>query len=289
MFNRSLTNRLRRTRDTRLSRHLGHRLLRLETLESRRLLAGNVLFRIDAGGADLAGTPSWSHDTTAAPSPYSNAAAGNTGTSTTTQTINMTNPSLPAGTPMALFQSERFDKPGLPNMEWNFPVAAGNYEVRLYFAETWSGAFATGARVFDVAIEGQTVLNHYDVFADVGANKGVMKSFIVTSDSNLDVDFLRVVQNPSVKGIEVLSVPAPSPLNASATSVNFGSVSVGQVATQSVTLTNGGQASDASITIDPSSAALSPSGSQFSFSFAQSTPIVLASGQSMTVTIQYAP
>jgi len=228
MFNRSLTNRLRRTRDTRLSRHLGHRLLRLETLESRRLLAGNVLFRIDAGGADLAGTPSWSHDTTAAPSPYSNAAAGNTGTATTTQTINMSSPSLPAGTPMALFQSERFDKAGLPNMEWNFPVAAGNYEVRLYFAETWSGAFATGARVFDVAIEGQTALNHYDAFADVGGNTGVMKSFIVTSDSNLDIDFLRVVQNPSVKGIEILSVAAPSPLNASTTSVNFGSVGVGR-------------------------------------------------------------
>ena len=92
-------------------------------------------------------------------------------------------------------------------------MTPGQYEVRLYFAEIYSGAFATGARVFDVAIEGQTVLNDYDVFADVGGNKGVMKSFIVASDSNLDIDFLRVVQNPAVNGIEILSVPAPSALN----------------------------------------------------------------------------
>ncbi|MGI8759466.1 MAG: PQQ-dependent sugar dehydrogenase, partial [Acidimicrobiales bacterium] len=42
------------------------------------------------------------------------------------------------------------------------------------------------------------------VFAEVGGNKGVMKSFVVSSDANLDIDFGHVTENPTVKGIEVL-------------------------------------------------------------------------------------
>ncbi len=42
------------------------------------------------------------------------------------------------------------------------------------------------------------------MFADVGGFAGVVKSFTVTSDSNLDIDFLHVIQNPSIKGIEIV-------------------------------------------------------------------------------------
>ena len=66
----------------------------------------------------------------------------------------MSDPSIPAGTPMAVFQSERFDKPAGTNLLWDFPVTPGQYLVRLYFAETASSLFAVGARVFDVAIVG---------------------------------------------------------------------------------------------------------------------------------------
>jgi hypothetical protein len=266
---------------------LSSRRLKFEPLEGRHLLA--TLFRINAGGPELAGSPVWQADTAAAPSPYSNASAGNTGVSSTTATIDMTHASLPTGTPMALFQTERFDKSGAPNMLWDFPVTPGEYEVRLYFAETWSGAFANGVRVFDVQIEGATVLDNYDVFADVGANKGVMKSFVVTSDANLDVDFLRVLQNPAIKGIEILTAGQASPLNASASALNFGSVAIGQTATQQLTLTNGGASGAASITIDPAAASIAPAGSPFGFSFAQSTPITLAPGQSTVVTVNYSP
>ena len=58
--------------------------------------------------------------------------------------------------------------------------------------------------MFDVLIEGQTVLDNYDVYAEVGGYKGVVKTFTVNADNNLDVDFLRGVQNPSVKGIEII-------------------------------------------------------------------------------------
>src|SRR3954469_15462791 len=206
------------------------RKLAVEQLEDRRLLA--VLFRVNAGGEQLGGTPVWTSDTAAGPSTYSNAAnGGNSGTLSPASAIDMTDASIPSGTPMALFQSERFDKPAGTNLIWDFSVTPGQYLVRLYFAETYSGAFAAGARTFDVAIEGQTVLNNYDVYADVGSLKGVVKSFLVSSDSDLNITFLREVQNPSVKAIEILRAPAG--LQASAGTLTFSNVSVGQTSTQS--------------------------------------------------------
>ncbi|MNC95942.1 Di-glucose binding within endoplasmic reticulum [compost metagenome] len=60
--------------------------------------------------------------------------------------------------------------------------------------------------MFDVSIEGQLMLDNYDIFADVGANAGVVKSFVVTIDSNLDIDFAHVVQNPTIRAIQILAI-----------------------------------------------------------------------------------
>ena len=60
---------------------------------------------------------------------------------------------MPSEVPLALFQSERYDTSSSPEMQWNFPVSNGNYEVRLYFAENYSGTGSPGQRVFDVALE----------------------------------------------------------------------------------------------------------------------------------------
>ncbi len=268
-------------------RHHSRRSLRFETLEDRRLLA--VVYRINAGGTELSGTPLWEADSTASPSIYSNFdEGGNSAISTTAATINMSHASIPAGTPMALFQTERFDKPAGANLLWDFPVAPGQYEVRLYFAETFSGAFASGVRVFDVAIEGATVLDNYDIFADVGSLKGVVKSFHVTSDDNLDIDFFRVLQNPTIKGIEILTVETNT-LHPSVTDFDFGNVQIGQASFRLLTLSNDNGVGGSNITINPAAAALTPNGSPFTFSFVQSTPITLAPGQSTTVTINYTP
>jgi Malectin domain/Concanavalin A-like lectin/glucanases superfamily len=161
---------------------------------------------------DAQGTPAWSADTQESPSPYVNAAETGNTTASTTQTINLSDPSIPSGTPMALFQTERWDGSSAPEMQWRFPVAAGSYEVRLAFAETYSGAQSVGARVFDVSIEGTTVLDNYDIFGDVGGYKGIVKSFIVSSDASLDITFGHVVQNPAIKGIEIISTGGPNQL-----------------------------------------------------------------------------
>jgi hypothetical protein len=191
------------------------------------------LFRVNAGGSQLSGTPVWTADTAGSPSTYTNAAAAGSLVYTTTNTIDMSHASVPSGTPMALFQSERYDPPAGSEMSWAFPVSAGSYQVRLYFAETWYGAPGGGAggagkRVFDVSIEGQLVLNDYDVFAEVGAVKGVAKTFTVSSDATLNIAFGRVVENPMIKGIEILPANSgtTSTLSASPTSLSFGTLPV---------------------------------------------------------------
>ena len=161
-----------------------------------------VRFRVNAGGPVVSSTPNWSADTAAAPSPFVNAAATTNQTFVTGTPINVSHPSIPAGTPASLFQSERWDPAGGAEMQWSFPVTPGRYQVRLYFAEIFFTA--PGARVFNVAIEGAQVLNQYDIVADVGAFTGVMKSFTVDADTTLNILFSHVVENPKVSAIEIL-------------------------------------------------------------------------------------
>jgi len=119
---------------------------------------------------------------------------------------------VPPGTPAALFSDERWDPPGGPELQWDIPVGTpGTYEVRLHLAEIYSGASSPGARVFDVAIEGATVLDGYDAVADVGFARPVTKTFVVSSDATLDIDFGHVTENPAVKAIEVLGAPGGGP------------------------------------------------------------------------------
>ena len=63
----------------------------------------------------------------------------------------------------------------------NIPITNGTYNVKLHFAEIYWGAAepngdptggGTGSRVFDVDIEGQVVLNDYDIFEEVGVSYG---------------------------------------------------------------------------------------------------------------------
>jgi hypothetical protein len=60
--------------------------------------------------------------------------------------------------------------------------------------------------VFDVSIEGTTVLDDYDIHADVGHDTGTVKTFTVQSSPELDIDFSRETGNPKVVAIEVVPV-----------------------------------------------------------------------------------
>jgi hypothetical protein len=246
-------------------------------------------YRVNAGGPVVTGPPDWSADTVASPSPYVNAAAATNRTTTTPSgtTISTSDPSLPIGTPAALFQTERYDPVAGAEMQWAFPVTAGRYEVRLYFAETYSGTQKVGGRVFNVSIEGALKLDRYDIYADVGGFTGVMKSFVVTSDAALNVNFAHVVENPKINAIEIL--PASDTANQLAvtpSSVAFPSTTVGATSAKTVTLTNQGVSGDPAITVS----AVTIGGSdaaQFRSSFTTSQS--LPPGGSTSITVTFAP
>lgn len=108
----------------------------LEKLEDRVLLAATI-FRINAGGNLVSATPNWETDSAATPSPYVNAGATGNQTFNPGTAIDLSDPSVPAGTPQAIFQSERWDPGDGAELQWDFPVTPGNYQVQLYFAETY--------------------------------------------------------------------------------------------------------------------------------------------------------
>ena len=208
---------------------------------------GDILYRVNAGGPQVAAidapNPNWEAD-----------AANNTATQyhnstsyTSNHTVNGRHASVPSEVPQAVFQHERWDHSSGDEMQWFFNLPnPGTYEVRLFFANGYSGTSQPGQRVFSVEIEGSSVLSNYDISADVGHATGVMKSFLVNvSDGTLNIDFFRTgADNPLVNAIEVLgtnSGPSPGNLAVNPNSVHFFSQNVGTTsAPESITLSNTG-------------------------------------------------
>jgi len=95
----------------------------------------------------------------------------------------------------AVYSSERYG-----NFSYSIPVANGNYSVTLKFAELyWQ---ATGKRIFDVKINGQTVISNLDLYAKAGKNKAydVIIPVSVTTGA-LNISFVSKVNNATVSGI----------------------------------------------------------------------------------------
>lgn len=163
-----------------------------------------VLYRVNAGGPAVPALDAyddWASDLDASSPLRSD---GST-TASWGQTFTRT-PQVPASSPTEVFSDERWDPDGDPRMQWDFPVPAGvPVQVRLYFANGYGGTSGVGQRVFDVAVEGSTVLDDYDIVADAGGDsRGTMRAFDVTSDGTVDVDFSHVAENPLVSAIELV-------------------------------------------------------------------------------------
>ncbi|HEU4488331.1 MAG TPA: malectin domain-containing carbohydrate-binding protein [Actinomycetota bacterium] len=165
------------------------------------------LYRVDAGGPGVVDEQFWEGDTGATPSPY---VASDSRVITTTPDVDLSHSSVPADTPQSIFKTERYGRSdtGRTDLNWQFPVPEGNYEVRLFFAETFSEAQAVGARVFDVVIENRILSDNLDVFEQVGGYQALVKRYVVASDSALNIDLMLVAGAPEVKGIEISPAPA---------------------------------------------------------------------------------
>jgi hypothetical protein len=84
-----------------------------------------------------------------------------------------------------------------------FDCPAGVYQVRLLEAETT--ASSPNQRVFNVILEGQTVLPSFDIYtAAGGSNIAWSQTFSVTvADAQMDIQFTPLTGNSRISGIEI--------------------------------------------------------------------------------------
>jgi hypothetical protein len=125
--------------------------------------------------------------------------SGGTVSRGTTATIDTSQVQNPA--PQKVYQSGRYG-----NFSYTVTglVAGGSYTVRLHFAEyIWS---SSGARVFNVALNGGQILSNFDIFQTTGGmNIANMQVFTTQADPSgqVVISFSNVVDHAIVQGIEV--------------------------------------------------------------------------------------
>ncbi|MDN4483792.1 Ig-like domain-containing protein [Demequina lignilytica] len=237
--------------------------------------APTSVLRVNAGGAaapSLDDGPAWSGDTELAPSPLTNYLEAQ---STTILADSAVTPL--AGMPAGVLDTARVGGAEGAPMAWTLPAPAGLYELRLYFAEIDPSATATGARVFDVSVNGATVLSSYDVSAEAGV--GGMESLSVESTGEIEVTFTSVSGLPPLlNGLELLAM-APAQVVAASDSVDLGTVEVGSTSSETVLLSNAGDV-DATIgTVDVPAP----------FSTDASPGLTVPAGGSTSITVTFAP
>jgi chitodextrinase len=155
--------------------------------------ATTAAVRVNAGGQSYVDTTgnTWSAD------------SGYSGGSVYTSTATVSGTSDPK-----LYQTERFQSSTTAPLTYTFSVPNGDYQVRLFFAETYARTQAAGARVFDVDIQAVRAFEDVDIFAQAGANKAlVLQKAATVTNGQLKISLLRQVENPKINAIEVVPVP----------------------------------------------------------------------------------
>jgi enterochelin esterase-like enzyme len=102
-----------------------------------------------------------------------------------------------------IFQTERY---GMSAYEFNLPN--GKYTVRLHFAETFTGIYGEGERVYSFAVQGQEPGKDFDIFKEAGGMyKAVQREYkgVVVTDGKLKITFTPNLENPAINGIEIFA------------------------------------------------------------------------------------
>ena len=172
-----------------------------------------VLYRVNAGGSEIAATDSdiaWSADTVSNNSSFLVDPGSN---NTASFPVVGSGASVPAIVPDAIYDTERWDSSGGSEMQWAFNVPeAGLYEVRLYVGNGFSGTSEPGERIFDVALEGNVPANFDDIDLlkqfghEIG---GVINNTVNVTDGTLNIEFIHGLENPLINGIEIVQLNEP--------------------------------------------------------------------------------
>ncbi|MGC3994504.1 MAG: PKD domain-containing protein [Propionicimonas sp.] len=192
-----------------------------------------VLYRVNTGGSEVAASKGidWADDSN-----------GNNVYSTPHNvagysTVGSVDSTVPAGTPASIFSSEAWDSWDAQEMTWSFPVPAGTpVEVRLYFANRYSGTSGIGQRVFNVDVDGTRFLNNFDIVAAAGDNTGTMRADDIVSDGSVDISFGHITENPLINGIEIVRTDLPAAASGGLSKRSFN----GTVAGASLAVADGG-------------------------------------------------
>ncbi|MFP9060506.1 malectin domain-containing carbohydrate-binding protein [Natrialbaceae archaeon A-chndr2] len=138
-----------------------------------------------------------------------------------------------------LYQSERYG-----DFSYAVPLEDGTYAVTLEFAEIYwdvDAAGGSGSRVFDVDIEGERVLDAYDIYDDVGALQATERTFVTeVTDGELSIDFSTIADNAKISAIRVEEVDSPSGSFAVSSLEPPHDTRVGETVTASATVQNTG-------------------------------------------------
>jgi hypothetical protein len=166
-----------------------------------------VLYRVNAGGQEVTDSAmNWVRDKQVNPCPWLDPASANYTTGSDLAWTGTNNTDAPT----QIFSTNRYaGTTSGPQVNYNFPVSNGEYEVRLYFAE--NSFQASGQRVFNVEIEDSVVLSNFDIYAAAGYRTAHKRSFVVNvTDGVLDLDFIRGTGNPQINGIAIHGADAGS-------------------------------------------------------------------------------
>ncbi|WP_420148356.1 malectin domain-containing carbohydrate-binding protein, partial [Spirosoma sp.] len=111
-----------------------------------------------------------------------------------------------------LFQTFRY---GREKLRYTFPVPDGDYQVELYFAEPWlgtgGGLDCTGWRLFDVAINGQTMLRNVDIWKEAGHDKALKKTVVAhVTGGKLIISFPHVAAGQALISAIAISTANPA-------------------------------------------------------------------------------
>ena len=167
------------------------------------------VLRVDAGGAGAAGSPTWQADTAGRRTRWATSAAvGAAQVRSASGAVSLADPSIPAGTPAAVFRRSRGLAGGgpQPHLEAAGLEGAGPGAPLLRRARRRDTG---GGRVFDVLVEGALVDDDLDVVARTGGvRRGLVRTYDVTvAGPTVDIVFRWKVKPPAVAGLELLEAP----------------------------------------------------------------------------------
>jgi len=106
--------------------------------------------------------------------------------------------------PDALFGPYRYDGAEGIEMQFEFPLPTqGVYEIKLFFAERQREVDENNSPIFNVILENTKILDHFNIFENVGMEAYELNYEVTVLDGILNLDFEQLENKDKINGIEI--------------------------------------------------------------------------------------